>query len=287
MQGEKLFTKTAIIGVGLIGGSLARVMKARGIAEKVVGSGRGKANIEKALELGVIDEALPAEDAVKSADAVFLCGPALSVLPTLEKIAPHVSPNALVTDAASTKRAIVEGAEKIADGRFTFIGSHPIAGTEKSGAEASFEKLFDGHKCIVTPTASTPSGMLEKLETFWQRAGMNTIRMDAETHDRAFGAVSHLPHMVVFALVNAVCDMQEEQDLINYAAGGFRDFTRIASSPPEMWADVALTNADILTRQMGMVKEQFEEIASAIADGDRERLVAIFHKSNAFRQKLF
>jgi prephenate dehydrogenase len=287
MNAKPKFNTACIIGVGLIGGSLARVLKARGLAENVVGSGRSKVNIDSALELGIIDQALPPEEAVKRADIVFLCGPVRSIIPTLENIAPHLKEGALVSDVGSTKRTIVEEAEKIsAEGRFTFIGAHPIAGTEKSGAEAAFETLFDGHKCIITPTGRTPNEELEKLKSIWKTAGTEVVIMTPDENDRVFGAVSHLPHIVVYSLVNAVCDMNEEDDLIQFAAGGFKDFTRIASSPPEMWADISIENFGILPEQIDIVIEQMKNIRSAISERDKEKLMGIFKKSNVFRNNL-
>ena len=281
-----MFGKAAIIGVGLIGGSLARVFKNRGIAEKVTGSGRSRENMEKAVTLGIIDESLPAEEAVKDADLVFLCGPVKSILPTLEKIASNIKKGAIVSDAGSTKKSIVDGAKIIAGGKFTFIGSHPIAGTEKSGADASFETLFDKHKCILTPDSETPEKELELLKNVWKKAGMEIVIMTPERHDKILGAVSHLPHFVVYALVNTVSDLDKESDLIKFAAGGFKDFTRIASSPPEMWADIALENASVMGGQMEMMIEQLQIIREAIEKKDKEKLLELFAKSSAFRKKL-
>jgi len=287
MSKKLKFHTACVIGVGLIGGSLARVMKIRGIAENIVGSGRSRHNMDKALELGVIDQALPPEEAVKNADLVFLCGPVKSIIPTLEIIAPHLKDGALVSDVGSTKGTIVKEAERLSEnGRFTFIGAHPIAGTEKSGAEAAFETLFDDHKCIITPTEKTPVEELLKLKTIWETAGTEVVIMTPDENDRVFGAVSHLPHIVVYSLVNAVCNMNEEDDLIQFAAGGFKDFTRIASSPPEMWADISIENSEILPDQIDLVIEQLKNIKSAISGRDKEKLMAVFKKSNSFRNKL-
>lgn len=281
-----MFKTAAIIGVGLIGGSLARVIRNRGVAERVIGTGRSAANMEKAVALGIIDESLPATEAVKDADLIFLCGPVKSILPTLKEIAPFIKDGAIVSDAGSTKRTIVEGARDISAGKFTFIGSHPIAGTEKSGAEASFETLFDNHKCILTPNPDTPEKDLKLLKTVWEKAGMEIVVMNPETHDKVLGAVSHLPHLVVYALVNTVCDLNEESDLIKFAAGGFKDFTRIASSPPEMWGDIALENRSVMLEQIEMMISQLQKIKTAVNEKDKEELLKIFGKSSSFRKKL-
>ncbi|GMT43051.1 MAG: prephenate dehydrogenase [bacterium] len=287
MTNKNLFFESAvIIGVGLIGGSIARALKTCSLAGRIVGCGRSRENLDTALELGIIDQKAPPEEAVKNADIIFLCTPVLSILPMLRKIAPRIKPGALVTDAGSTKKEIVEGAQKIAGGDFVFIGSHPIAGTEKSGAASSSENLFDGRKCIITPAPDTPSDALRKLKAFWERAGMETSVMDPEIHDRVFGAVSHLPHMVVAALVNAVLNEDRGDELLEYAAGGFKDFTRIASSPPDMWSDIALSNAGPLEDLIGKVKNQLDSIEAAIRAKDKNRLLEIFGKSRKFRQKL-
>ena len=286
MTEKPLFNTAVIIGVGLIGGSIARVLKNRGLAKRVIGAGRGEANLKAALELGIIDEALPAAEAVTNADFIVLCPPVLSIIPTLAAIAPHIQKGALVTDGGSTKKEIVERGEKIAAGKFTFIGSHPIAGTEKSGAAASFETLFENHQCIVTPTPRTPKGELEKLVAFWREAGMKTVIMDPATHDTVMGAVSHLPHLVVYALVNAVAEMEGGENLLTFAAGGFRDFTRIAGSPPEMWADIALANGTAMLEMSAAVRGNLAAIEDAIRAGDREALMLMFKRANEFRGKL-
>lgn len=286
-MGDKLyFERAAIIGVGLIGGSLARAIKKKGLAGKVIGAGRSKENMEKALELGIIDEIATPEKSVENADIVFFCGPVLSIPKTLQKIAPRIKDGALVSDTGSTKMGIVNTGDRIAEDRFAFVGSHPIAGTEKSGAAASSDNLFEGHKCIITKTDSTPEEGIEKIKRLWEEIGMETVIMDPETHDRIMAAVSHLPHMVVYALVNVVSELEKEDDLLKFAAGGFRDFTRIASSPPEMWADIVLTNPVNVWELIGMVRDQLDQIESAIRARDQKRLKELFKNSNSFRNKL-
>lgn len=286
MTEKPLFNTAVIIGVGLIGGSIARVLKNRGLAKLVIGAGRGEANLKAALDLGIIDAALPAVEAVKDADFIVLCSPVLSIIPTLAAIAPYIKEGALVTDGGSTKKEIVERGEEIAAGKFTFIGSHPIAGTEKSGAAASFETLFENHRCIITPTPRTPKGKLDKLLAFWREAGMRTVIMEPATHDSIMGAVSHLPHMVAYALVDAVGEMEGGENLLTFAAGGFRDLTRIAGSPPEMWADIALANGDAMLAMCAAVRGKLAAIEEAIRAGDRGALMRMFARANEFRGKL-
>lgn len=286
MDENPAFKRAAILGVGLIGGSIARAIKKRSLAASIVGSGRSRENLDIALKLGVIDEALTAEEAARGADLIILCMPVLSIIPTLEKIASGIEKGALVTDVGSTKGKIVREAVKIADGRFTFIGSHPIAGSEKTGAAASSDTLLDGRKCIVTPTEGTPKDALDKLKKLWHAAGMEVAEMDTAKHDRVMAAVSHLPHMAAYGLVNTVRNEDGADELLKFAAGGFRDFTRIAASSPEMWADIVVTNAEPVTELIRKMKEQLTLIESAISNNDREKLLELFGKSQNFRQKL-
>ncbi|MBI3794439.1 MAG: prephenate dehydrogenase/arogenate dehydrogenase family protein [Nitrospinae bacterium] len=280
------FGRVAIIGVGLIGGSIARVLKHRRLAGRIVGAGRGSQNLQTALGLGIVDEVAAPEKAVEGADLIVICTPVLSIIPTLEAIAPHVKKGALVTDAGSTKKEIVARGEAIANGRFFFVGSHPIAGTEKSGAGASFETLFDGKVCIVTPSANTPPDKLEIVNSLWTDAGMRVSIMDPEKHDKVLGAISHLPHMTAFALVNALAGTDGGEEMLQFAGGGFKDTTRIASSPPEMWADIAMANSDALAEMVGKNIEQLKKIESAIKAGDRAALLGMFGRANKFREKL-
>ena len=286
MSNNPVFKRAAILGVGLIGGSIARVLKKSMLAAQVVGSGRSRANLDEALKLGVIDEALSAEEAVRGADLIILCMPVLSIIPTLEQIASHIEKDALVTDVGSTKGEIVRQAEKIADGRFTFIGSHPIAGSEKTGAAASFDDLFEGRNCIVTPTKTAPKDALDKLKKLWQTAGMDVVEMDMASHDRVMAAVSHLPHMAAYSLVNTVRNEKGSSELLKFAAGGFKDFTRIAASSPEMWADITAANAEAVTELIRKMKQQLTLIESAIENGDREKLLELFRESQQFRQQI-
>jgi prephenate dehydrogenase len=286
MSENLVFKRAAILGVGLIGGSIARVLKKHGLAAQVVGSGRSRENLDAALKLGVIDDALSAEEAVRGADLVILCMPVLSIIPTLQKIASGIEDGALVTDVGSTKGEIVRQAEKIAEGRFTFIGSHPIAGSEKTGAVASSDSLFEGRNCIVTPAETAPKDALVKLKKLWQAAGMDVVEMDTANHDRVMAAVSHLPHMAAYGLVNTVRNEKGSSELLKFAAGGFKDFTRIAASSPEMWADITIENGQAVTELIRKMKQQLSLIESAIENSDREKLLELFRESQRFRQQI-
>ena len=286
MSAKPIFKRAAILGVGLIGGSIARVLKKSSLAAQVVGSGRSRENLDAALKLGVIDEALSAEEAVIGADLVILCMPVLSIIPTLEKVADNIEKGALVTDVGSTKKEIVRQAAKIAADRFTFIGSHPIAGSEKTGAAASFDALFEGRKCIITPPKGAPKGALEKLKKLWQEAGMEVVEMDTAQHDSVMAAVSHLPHIAAYALVNTMRGESGSRELIKFAAGGFKDFTRIAASSPEMWADIVTANGQSVTELIRKMKEQLSLIEDAIENNDRAKLLRLFRESQKFRQQI-
>lgn len=286
MSDNPVFKRAAILGVGLIGGSIARVLKKRSLAAQVVGSGRSKENLDEAVELGVIDEALSAEEAVRGADLIILCMPVLSIIPTLEKIASSIEKGALVTDVGSTKGEIVRQAQKIAGDRFTFIGSHPIAGSEKTGAASSFDSLFENRNCIVTPMEGTDKDALDKLKKLWQAAGMNVVEMDMDIHDRVMAAISHLPHIAAYGLVNTVRNEKESGELLKFAAGGFKDFTRIAASSPEMWADITVSNAQAIAELIRKMKQQLSLIENAIESNDREKLLELFKESQSFRQQI-
>ncbi|HKI50885.1 MAG TPA: prephenate dehydrogenase/arogenate dehydrogenase family protein, partial [Geothermobacteraceae bacterium] len=240
--------RLAILGVGLIGGSLALALKQAGVVGEVVGIGRGLANLEKALELGVVDRFTQDPfDGVADADLVFMATPVTSLGPMAEKILPAMKPGAILTDGGSVKGAVIEAIEPLVPDGVQFVPGHPIAGTEKSGAEAAFPTLFQGRRCILTPTASVSAEALEVVRQLWLHAGSEVVVMEADKHDRILAAISHLPHMVAYALVNAVGSYDRfEENILEYSAGGFRDFTRIASSDPTMWRDIAQTNQEAL-----------------------------------------
>ncbi|HTP66259.1 MAG TPA: prephenate dehydrogenase/arogenate dehydrogenase family protein, partial [Geobacteraceae bacterium] len=224
-----LINRLAIVGVGLIGGSLARALREKGEVGEIVGIGRGEANLQKAVELGVIDSwATDPCEGVRGADLVFLATPVCSIAAIVERIAPVLAPGCIVTDGGSVKEGIVAPCERLmAPGTF-FIGGHPIAGTEHSGVEASFATLYEGRRCILTPTERTDGEALRKVTRMWETAGSEVVMMDVLKHDRVVGAISHLPHMVAYSLVNAVEGYDRFEDgILKYSAGGFRDFTRI------------------------------------------------------------
>ncbi|HIP07623.1 MAG TPA: prephenate dehydrogenase/arogenate dehydrogenase family protein [Mariprofundaceae bacterium] len=274
----------AIIGVGLIGGSLALALKERGAVGKVIGAGRNEDNLKLAESLGIVDSwTTSLIDAVKDADVVLIAVPMGAYESVLKTIAPALKDGAVVTDAGSTKQHAIEVATCLPE-HVSFIAAHPLAGTEKSGADAAFPTLYQDHLCIVTPDETTDKKALAVVEKMWQDAGANVVSMPAAEHDKLLGAVSHLPHLAAFALVNAVNKQKTDDfDPMAYAAGGFKDFTRIASSSPEMWRDIALANRDTLEQQIDILLDELQNIRVALQASDKESLTALFSSAKDAR----
>ena len=280
--------RLAVIGVGLIGGSLALALKEAGCVDEVVGCGRGKPNLETALNLGIIDryERDP-QKAVADADIVFLATPVRSLATTVAEIAPALKQGTIITDGGSVKAEVLREIIPLLPAGVHFIAGHPIAGTENSGAEAAFSTLYNGKRCILTPDALTDAQALETVTRMWQAAGSEVVCMDAEKHDRVLAAISHLPHMVAYSLVNAVGSYDHyEENILEYSAGGFRDFTRIASSDPTMWRDIALMNQDALLEMMGQFETFFAELKEDVRKGDADRLFEFFMRSKQMRDAI-
>lgn len=283
-----LVNRLAIIGVGLIGGSLARILRDRGEVGEIVGIGRGEANLRKAVELGVIDRyTTDPGEGVRDADLVFMAVPVCSIAAVVERIAPFLAPGCVVTDGGSVKEGIVAPCERLMPAGSHFVGGHPIAGTEHSGVEASFATLYRGKRCILTPTGLTDGDALRKVTRMWETAGCEVILMDVLKHDRVVAAISHLPHMVAYSLVNAVEGYDRfDESILKYSAGGFRDFTRIASSDPAMWRDIALMNRDALLEMMDFFSNSFAELRALVEDGDGEGMRRFFEESKNSRDAI-
>lgn len=285
---EVHFRRLTIIGVGLIGGSLARVCRKKGLADELVGVGRGRKNLELALELGVIDRwSHQVEEGVDGADGVVLATPMGTIIPLAERMAPHIEAGCLVTDVGSTKASVVEPLERLLQPTAAFVGGHPIAGTEKSGVEASFETLFEGFRCILTPTDRTDTEALARVQSLWEACGMSVVCMDPDTHDTLLAGVSHLPHMVAYALINTVTGLSSnDHDAVAYSAGGFRDFTRIAASDPTMWRDICLANRKPLLAMIDRFSGSLDELREAIEGADGEALQELFAAARRIREGL-
>ncbi len=288
MADPVLIPRLAVMGVGLIGGSLALALKKAGAVGEVVGCGRGRPNLEKALELGIIDTfTRDPREAVTDADLVFLATPVKTLAAVVGECLPALKPGAIITDGGSVKAEVVRAIEPLLPDGVHFVPGHPIAGTERSGAEAAFATLYQNKRCILTPTPKTDPLALKLVERMWQIAGSMVVSMSMEKHDRILAAISHLPHMVAYSLVNAVGSYDHyEENILEYSAGGFRDFTRIASSDPTMWRDIAETNRDALLEMMEQFETFFAELKKDVADGDGDKLFAFFLRSKQLRDAI-
>ena len=262
--------RVAIIGVGLIGGSLALAWRRAEPGTTVVGVDRDAEALERAVGLGVIDIAADSvTDAVRGADLVVIAVPVRAVGPVLHDVALSLDAGAIVTDVGSTKADVVETAREELRGLFPrFVPAHPISGRELSGVDAATPDLFRGARVVMTPTAETARDAVDRVRTVWEAAGGRVSELDAAEHDRIFAAVSHLPHMLAFALVSEITSRPDAADLFGFAAGGFRDFTRIAASSPEMWRDIALQNRAALLEELDRYGARLAVFRELIAKGD-------------------
>jgi prephenate dehydrogenase len=284
---QRAIGRLVVFGVGLIGGSLALALKQRHAVGHVVGVGRTRANLLAAKRLGIIDEiASDPAAAVRDADLVLLAVPLAQNAAVLAQIAPHLGPRTVVTDAGSTKRDIIAQARRHLGDKFRrFVPAHPIAGTEKSGARAAFAELFRDHELIITAEADTDPRAIARVAAAWRLAGMRISRMAAADHDRMFALVSHLPHVVAYALVGQIAGYRDAASLLAHTGGGFRDTTRIAGSSPEMWRDVCLSNRDALLPALDDYIAEFERLRGLLAANDAAGLEARFAAARAARER--
>ncbi|VAW93620.1 Cyclohexadienyl dehydrogenase [hydrothermal vent metagenome] len=277
-----------IIGVGLIGGSLARAAKIAGVVNNIVGTGRDHANLVEALDLGVIDEfSLDIKQAVSKADLIVIATPVGAIKSVLEEIADSIPENAVITDVGSTKGSVVDAAKAVFGELPTrFIPGHPIAGNEKSGVIASFIKLFHGRRVILTPQLNSDLKSLEKIKALWAACGAEVVLTSVEQHDIILAATSHLPHVLAFSLVNTLDQMDNKNDIFKFAAGGFEDFTRIASSNPQMWSDICIANKDALTEVLNKFSEDLEFLKLAINSQNAEQIRELFQRAKKVRDSV-
>lgn len=277
-----------VIGVGLIGGSFARAIRHAGLVDRITGVGRSRENLDRARELGIIDHwTHDIAEAVHDADMVLVAVPMGAYDRVFAELASSLPGGALITDAGSTKQHAIDVAWKHLPDPSRFVPAHPIAGTEQSGAEASFAELFEDRLCILTPADPCDEQAVAVVESMWNATMSRVIRMDAATHDDLLATVSHLPHLAAFALVNAVRKQSdtsdEEHDPFRFAAGGFRDFTRIASSSPEMWRDIAISNSTALIKEIDAFQIEMTEMREALTKADGEQLFKVFSAAKAAR----
>lgn len=277
--------KLVIFGVGLIGGSVALALKRAKAASHIVGVGRSGRGLQAALDLGVIDavETDPAK-ALANADMVMIAAPVAQTPGILKAIAPHLHSKTIVTDVGSTKSDAIQHALAILGKNATqFVPGHPIAGAEKSGVTAARANLFDGKNVVLTPTENTNPQALEAVRKLWETAGAHVSEMSANSHDDIFAAVSHLPHLLAFALVDEIASRPNAAQLFDFAAGGFRDFTRIAGSSPEMWRDISLANRKSLLCEISAYQDELVKLKNLLENHDAAGLQALFERASHAR----
>lgn len=265
--------RLVIVGVGLIGGSFALALRQRGLVKRVVGVGRSRANLDAARTLGVIDEAATLEDALAGADFVLLATPVGQMAAAFNVMAARLGPHAVVTDGGSTKGDVVLAARQGLGTKVSqFVPAHPIAGAERSGAVAASATLYAGHRVVLTPGPDTDPRALERVREAWQACGATVIELGAGEHDRVLGVVSHLPHLLAYALMDQVVAAADAQTLLGNAGSGFRDFTRLASSHPEMWRDIFVANRTALLAALAQFQSSLDGLRAAIEQGDTAAL---------------
>jgi prephenate dehydrogenase len=281
-----LFNNVTIIGVGLIGGSLARALKAKNLATRITGAGRSRASLEQAIRLGVIDRiGQGASQGVEDADLVVLASPVGTFSRIVVEIAPYLKKGAILTDVGSVKAALIPAIEKVLPAGTFFVPAHPIAGREKSGVAEASESLFLDKRCILTPAASTDRKAVESVQEMWKACGARVAFMDAGLHDKVFAAVSHLPHVAAFAMMSAVAELNTgSEGYLQYSGAGFRDFTRIAASSPEMWKDIFLMNRENLIPMIDRYLFSLNRFKREILAGDEKRLERHLQQSSNERR---
>ncbi|CAG2140383.1 Cyclohexadienyl dehydrogenase [Cupriavidus yeoncheonensis] len=278
------FSRVVIVGVGLIGGSLALALKRAGIVGTVVGVGRSPASLQKALDLGVIDEAASLEDAARDASLIVLCAPVAQNFALLHALEPHLRPGTIVTDAGSTKSDVIMAAKTaLGDKVAQFVPAHPIAGRELNGVEAALADLYVGKKTVLCPLQENARADVAAVRAMWESAGAECHIMSAVQHDAVFAAVSHLPHVLSYALVAQVGNAEDAALKLAFAGGGFRDFTRIAASSPEMWRDICVANREALLRELNTYQSVLTHLRTQIEKGDGAGLERIFARASKTR----
>ena len=258
--------RLCIIGVGLIGGSLARALRVAGACEKIVGCGRDEAQLRRAVELGVLDSYhTDPVLAARGAEVIVLAVPVGSIEAVVRQLVPALTPDTILTDVGSTKSSVVAAVE-CALGYLParFVPGHPIAGTERSGVEASFAELFQQRRVILTPLPHTDPEATRIVRGLWESSGAEVVEMEVIHHDEILAATSHLPHVLAFTLVDTLAHMEEHREIFRFAAGGFRDFTRIASSDPQMWHDICLANGEAILAMLATYQRDLARWADAI-----------------------
>jgi cyclohexadieny/prephenate dehydrogenase len=286
---EIVFQRVALLGMGLIGSSIARAAAAQGLAGEIVAHAKSPATLARVAELGLADRVeADAARAVQGADCVILCAPVGAYAALAEAIAPHLQPGCILTDVGSTKQSVIRDVAPLVPQGVHFVPAHPLAGTEHSGPDAGFAELFQGRWCLLTPPAGTDQDAVAKIETLWRRMGSMVSVMEPAHHDRVLAIVSHLPHLIAFTICGTADDLADEtrQQVLQFAATGFRDFTRIAASDPVMWRDVFLNNRDALLEMLARFTEDAQAMAKAVRRGDADYIEDKIIRGRKIRKSL-
>ena len=287
MPAKPHFARITLIGVGLIGSSLARVIRREGLADEVVGCARSQQTRDRIVELGLVDRAEADHGkAVEGADLVVLCTHLGTYSEIGEAIAPHLKEGAIVTDVGSAKASVIERLTAVLPAHAHLVPGHPIAGTEFSGPDAGFAELFEGRWCVLTPAKGTDPAAVEQVAGLWRQAAMDVEIMDAEHHDIVLALTSHLPHLIAYTIVGTATELEEDikGEVVKFSAAGFRDFTRIAASDPVFWRDVFLANRDAVLETLGRFTEDLTALKRAIRRGDADTLEALFTRTRDIRR---
>ncbi len=289
MTDKPLFGTVAFIGIGLIGSSLARVIRRDGLANRIVACARSDATLEKAMELGLADHVTKdLQEAASGADLIVLCTPIGTCGAIAETIAPVLKPGQIVTDVGSVKQAVIAAVLPHMPEGVAFVPGHPVAGTENSGPESGFDTLFEGRRFIMTPPDGSDEEAVEKVAELWRRAGSTVDRMSAEHHDWVLALTSHLPTLIAFNIVGTVDDLESstKQEVIKYSASGFRDMTRLAAQDPDMWRDVFLNNREAMLEMLQRFSEDLSRLQRAIRWGEADALEDLIRRSRDIRRNV-
>jgi cyclohexadieny/prephenate dehydrogenase len=286
-MGKPPFARVALLGLGLIGSSLAWALRKQGLAAHIAGHAQSQRTRDKARELGFVDSVhAEPKAAVAGADLVVVCTPLGAYATIGPRIGPHLAPGAILTDVGSVKQAVIRDLGPHVPDHVHFVPGHPIAGTEHSGPESGFAELFQGRWCILTPPPGTDEGAVDRLADLWRRMGSQVEIMEANHHDKVLAITSHLPHLIAYCIVGTVTDLEEatKSEVIKFSASGFRDFTRIAASDPVMWRDVFLNNREAVIEMLGRFSEDLTALQRNIRWGEGEKLQELFTRTRAIRR---
>lgn len=283
-----MIDKLAIIGVGLIGSSLSLALKQAGAVGQVIGFGRNRQNLARGVELGVLDDfADSIEASVRDADVIVVAVPLGAMRQVFTELKPAIRKDAIITDVGSAKGSVVAAARDELGALFPrFVPGHPIAGTEKSGVEAGFASLYQKRRVIITPLPQTDHDAISVIDEMWRHCGAIVECLSVEHHDKVLAATSHLPHMLAYALVHQLSNLNDHEEIFRYASGGFRDFTRIASSDPVMWRDVCISNGDALVSLIEQYQQELDRVKAAINAEDADELLKLFGRAKSERDSL-